>query len=108
MINSRSPAHRDLIAACLDDRILAESDYNNPGSLEEQTWDMVHRIADVKGWTVESEWLEEVPGEEWGVVRRLEHNWAAFSAGGHPKSKSNAPKPSRKERQNLDSPGKLA
>lgn len=62
---------------------------------------MVLRIADVKGWTVESEWLAEVPKEQWGVVRRLEHNWTRFRTGSHPKS---APKPSRKARQNMDSP----
>lgn len=88
VINTRSPGHRDLIAACPDDRILAESDYNNLSSLAGQTWDMIMRVALVKGWTIESEWAEDVPIEQWGVVRKLEQNWASFRAGSHRKRKN--------------------
>ena len=97
MINSRSPGHRDFIAACPDDRILVESDYNDPACVTGQTWDMVLRVADVKGWSVESEWTDELPRVQWGVVRRLEHNWTLFEAGGHTKTKKQQRRPTRIE-----------
>ncbi|KAH8099826.1 TatD DNase family Scn1 [Cristinia sonorae] len=85
VINSRSPAHKSLIAACSPSRILAESDYNDIRRCTSQTWDMVKAIADIKRWTVEETW-EDTPPEnkdEWGVVRRLEENWNVFQKGGH-------------------------
>lgn len=79
MINSRSPAYKALISATPADRILVESDYNDPAQLAKQTWQMVLTIAEVKGWSVEKDWTDEVPSEERGVVKRLEENWVAFS-----------------------------
>jgi hypothetical protein len=45
---------------------------------------MIQTIAEVKGWTVEEDWVEELREEDWGVVQRLEENWKAFKAGNHP------------------------
>lgn len=83
VINSRSSAHRSLIAACSPDRILAESDYNDPSYCTGQTWKMIQTIADVKGWTVEDRWDDNATSDSWGVVRRLENNWKTFQKGGH-------------------------
>ena len=84
-INSRSPGHRELITACSSERILAESDYHDISYSTGQTWQMLRAIAEVKGWRVETEWHELSPASEndWGVVRRLEHNWEVFQKGGH-------------------------
>jgi len=85
-INSRSPNHRALIAACSPSRILVESDYHDIDHCAQRTWEMVLTIAEVKGWRVEESWdYDENGGEEdtWGVVRRLEKNWIAFKRGGH-------------------------
>ncbi|KAI0348301.1 TatD DNase family Scn1 [Trametopsis cervina] len=90
-INERSPGHRDLIAACPDDRILAESDYPVISRSTPQTWNMILRIAEVKGWNVEQEWVDDTPEENWGTVRKLERNWILFEKGRHtlpPKKKS--------------------
>jgi len=86
VINSRTPMHKSLIATCPDNKILAESDYNNIRSLPFQTWSMLRTIAEVKGWTLEEDWLygeNDTDGEKWGTVRRLEENWKAFQRGGH-------------------------
>ncbi|KAG8858856.1 hypothetical protein FRC20_011929 [Serendipita sp. 405] len=46
---------------------------------------MVEKIANLRGWEVETSWEEEAPPlEKWGVVRRLERNWLQFQAGNHP------------------------
>jgi hypothetical protein len=83
VINTRSPAYRNLIATCTDDRILVESDFNDASCSTGQCWDMIQKIADVKGWPVEEEWVDDLASESWGVVRRLEHNWSLFRNGGH-------------------------
>ncbi|KAI0081089.1 Metallo-dependent hydrolase [Panus rudis PR-1116 ss-1] len=86
VINSRSPSHKELIAACAPHRILVESDYNDIRYLTRQTWDMVRTIAEVKGWRIESEWTytdEDVDVEKWGVVKRLEDNWLRFQSANH-------------------------
>lgn len=86
MINSRSPAHRDLIAACAPHRILAESDYHAIRYLPQQTWDMVRTIAEVKKWRIEDEWTytdQDTNVEQWGVVKRLEENWKRFQIADH-------------------------
>ncbi|KAI0964243.1 hypothetical protein AcW1_001106 [Taiwanofungus camphoratus] len=85
-INARSPAHRALIAACAPERILVESDFHDVRYAAPYTWDMLHTVAEVKGWRVESSGEEvEASAEsaEWGAVRRLEENWKAFERGGH-------------------------
>ncbi|GLB35823.1 putative DNase family Scn1 [Lyophyllum shimeji] len=81
VINSRSPNHRALIAACSPDRLLVESDYNNVDRCAEQTWDMIKTVADVRGWPLETEWIDGLEEKDWGTVRRLEKNWHAFKAG---------------------------
>ncbi len=84
VINSRSPNRlQALIEACDPTRILVESDYNDVDMCTQQTWDMVLTVADVKGWTVETEWNGERDITEWGAVRRLEDNWLRFKAGTH-------------------------
>ncbi|CAL1694536.1 unnamed protein product [Somion occarium] len=86
VINSRSPAHRDLIAACAPHRILAESDYHAIRYLPQQTWDMVRTIAEVKKWRIEDEWTytdQDTNVEQWGVVKRLEENWKRFQIADH-------------------------
>jgi hypothetical protein len=87
-INGRSPSQlKSLVAACADDRILAESDIDDVNHCTQRTWDIMLIIADVKGWAVENEWdtswsdsIEaERTGATWGVVRRLKANWRTFS-----------------------------
>ncbi|KAG8816406.1 hypothetical protein FRC19_000388, partial [Serendipita sp. 401] len=85
VINSRSENHVHLIKGCAEDRLLAESDYDNIQHSVSQTWKMVETIANLRGWEVETSWEEEAPPlEKWGVVRRLERNWLRFQAGNHP------------------------
>lgn len=98
VINSRSPNHKALIAACAPDRILVESDYNTVDRCTEMTWDMVQTVAEVKGWRVEHSWdYGEDDGEAtWGVVKRLEENWKVFKKGGHT---STGKKPQGKNRK---------
>ncbi|KIJ66209.1 hypothetical protein HYDPIDRAFT_166516 [Hydnomerulius pinastri MD-312] len=83
VINSRSPNHRALIVACSPRRILVESDYHPVEECTARTWDMLLTVAEVKGWSVESTWVDEVDEEDWGVVRRLENNWKEFQNGNH-------------------------
>jgi hypothetical protein len=81
VINGRSNNLNALIAACSPDRILIESDLNDIDMCTERCIEMLNIVARVKGWQVEEEWLDEVPKDEWGVVRRLEANWKAFKDG---------------------------
>ncbi|TCD64062.1 hypothetical protein EIP91_004570 [Steccherinum ochraceum] len=97
-INSRSPAHKTLVAACSPTRILVESDFNDIRPCAMRTWDMLCTVAEVKGWSVEEQWDDEAPDdrETWGAVRRLEENWKRFEKGGHlPAGK----KPSKRQMQ---------
>ncbi|KAF8971729.1 TatD DNase family Scn1 [Flammula alnicola] len=87
VINHKHGNHRALIAACSPNRILVESDYNDIDMCMSQTWDMVKIVADVKGWPIETEWIDDThleSEEKWGVVRRLERNWLRFKNGHHP------------------------
>ncbi|PSR71090.1 hypothetical protein PHLCEN_2v13059 [Hermanssonia centrifuga] len=100
VINSRSPAHRGLIAACSPNRILVESDYNDAIHVTGQTWDMLQTIAEVKGWTVEESWVLEQDAAKWGAVRRLEENWKVFQAGRHqPQKRKDRRKPPLEDRE---------
>ncbi|EGO00869.1 hypothetical protein SERLA73DRAFT_87191 [Serpula lacrymans var. lacrymans S7.3] len=90
-INSRSPNHRALLAACSPSRILAESDFHQIDQCAQRAWDMVVTIAEVKGWQVETTWEEDLDENHWGVVRHLEENWKTFQKGNH----ATAPKKSR-------------
>ncbi|KAG1773005.1 hypothetical protein EDD22DRAFT_308366 [Suillus occidentalis] len=83
VINSRSPNHRALIAACSPRRILVESDCHKIEDCAQRTWDMVLIVAEVKGWPVESSWEEVVDESQQGVVRHLENNWKEFVQGNH-------------------------
>lgn len=44
---------------------------------------MVRTIAEVRGWNVEERWEDQLDESQWGVVRRLEHNFQVFMKGGH-------------------------
>ncbi|KAL5495101.1 SCN1 [Sanghuangporus weigelae] len=95
-INGRSPNHRRLIASASPDRLLAESDIHDLIQCTERTWDMVLNIAEVKGWNVEEQWEDTLDETEWGVVRRLEHNFQRFMKGGHkPKENNRSGRPRR-------------
>ncbi|KAL0576710.1 Cut9-interacting protein scn1 [Marasmius crinis-equi] len=83
VINSRSPNHIALIEACTADRILVESDFNDVSMCTERTWEMLKIVADVKGWTLETEWSDDVDESDWGAVHKLERNWKAFQTGNH-------------------------
>lgn len=83
VINARSRSYKDLIAACNPDRILAESDYHDVNESTERTWEMYTIIAEVKGWPVEDRWDPAATEDGWGVIRKLEENWMAFSRGNH-------------------------
>lgn len=87
VINSRSPNHRALIAACSPNRILVESDYNDVDECTENTWNMVLTVAEVKGWHVEDDWVDDLEEGKWGTVRRLEQNWKTFQEGNHQTAK---------------------
>ncbi|KAI6161470.1 hypothetical protein EDD17DRAFT_1697901 [Pisolithus thermaeus] len=88
-INGRSPSHRSLIAACSSRRILVESDYHAIEECTKRTWDMVLTVAEVKGWSVETTWVDDDIGEEeWGVVRHLKNNWDEFQLGNHTSQRS--------------------
>ncbi|EAU92538.1 TatD DNase family Scn1 [Coprinopsis cinerea okayama7 len=89
VINGRHSNCRKLLQVCSDDRILSESDFNDVRHVTDQTVEIIQLIAEVKGWSIEQEWDENVPWEERGVVRRLKDNWERFKKGGHrvPESK---------------------
>ncbi|TFK77437.1 Metallo-dependent hydrolase [Pluteus cervinus] len=82
-INGRSPNHRALIAACASNRLLVESDYPDVDLCTERTWDMIRTVADIKGWSVEETWADEIEPDKWGAVRRIEANWITFSGVSH-------------------------
>jgi hypothetical protein len=94
VINNRHAKHRALIAECSPNRLLVESDYNDIDMCTRQTWDMIRIIAEVKGWDIETEWVDILEEKKWGVVRRLEQNWWRFERGHHPMPKT---RKSRKE-----------
>lgn len=83
VINGRSSNHRALIQACSPHRILVESDYHPVEHCAERTWEMVLVVAEIKGWTVETTWIQDLRVEDWGAVRRLERNWQEFREGNH-------------------------
>jgi len=83
VINARSPAHKDLIATCDPKRILAESDYNDIKLSTPKTCEMIRVIGEIKGWPVETEWVQDLAEDQWGVVRKLEENWMDFAKGNH-------------------------
>jgi len=66
-----------------------------------QTWDMIKIVAEVKGWPIETEWIDDdqLEEEKWGVVRRLEKNWLKFKHGHH----TGPQKKSKKQRDLCDS-----
>ena len=84
--HGRSPNHLKLIETASPGRLLVESDIHEIGQVAERTWDMVLTVANVKGWTVEERWDDEVEEGQWGVVRRLERNFETFMNGGHSSS----------------------
>ena len=85
VINGRSSSHRTLIEACSPGRILVESDYHPVEQCAERTWEMVLTVAEIKGWSVETTWIEDLRAEDWGAVRRLKRNWQEFQKGNHVK-----------------------
>ena len=89
VINQRQANHRALIAECSPNRLLVESDYNDIDMCTSQTWDMIRIIAEVKGWDIETEWMDELEEDKWGVIRRLEQNWLRFKQGHHPMPRKN-------------------
>ncbi|KAL4246331.1 Metallo-dependent Hydrolase/TatD-type [Abortiporus biennis] len=95
-INSRSPAHRNLISACSPHRILVESDFHDVRYSTQQTWEMLRIIAEVHRWKIEDNWMyshdDADREDDWGAVRRLEENWKRFQQGGHNRSEFVKPK----------------
>lgn len=83
VINGRSSNLRALIEACSPSRILVESDYHPVEQCAERTWEMVLTVAEIKGWAVETTWIEDLRVEDWGIVRRLKRNWQEFQKGNH-------------------------
>lgn len=92
VINGRSDNHKALIASCPSNRLLAESDYNNIERSAEQTWEIAKTIAEIKGWSVEQGWNEDILEVEWGIVRHLEENWKLFEKGKHQIAQKRSPK----------------
>ncbi|GJJ13230.1 hypothetical protein Clacol_007481 [Clathrus columnatus] len=86
-INGRSPVHRTLIQSCDPKRILAESDFHDIHECSPRVIDMIHIIAEIRGWYIEMHWDDSCPEDEWGVVRHLEENWKAFFRGSHFKAR---------------------
>lgn len=83
IINQKQANHRPLIAECSPNRLLVESDHDDIDMCTSQTWNMIRIIAKVKSWDVETEWVDELEEDQWGVVRRLEQNWLRFKQGHH-------------------------
>ncbi|CAK5280323.1 unnamed protein product [Mycena citricolor] len=77
-INGRSKNLKALIAACDPRRLLIESDYPVIDGNLARCVEILDLVAETKGWTKETEWLDEVEESHWGVVRRLEANWNVF------------------------------
>ena len=77
-INERSPNHRALITVCANDRLLVESDYPDLNECAGRTWDMVIIVAEIKGWRIEEDWIDDLEMEKWGAIRKLEANWRGF------------------------------
>ncbi|KAF8634941.1 hypothetical protein AX15_000672 [Amanita polypyramis BW_CC] len=84
VINGRNSGLRRLIATCASDRILAESDYDNAEMTTQMTWEMLSIIAEVRGWQLEQDWVQDQEMGKVGVVRQLEANWKRFKEGNHP------------------------
>jgi hypothetical protein len=89
-INGRSSNYKSLIAVCANDRILAESDYDDILMSTQQTWNIVKSIAEVKNWKVETTWVEDLEEKDWGVVHHLKRNWERFREGNHVPSRRKA------------------
>ncbi|KAF6766704.1 TatD DNase family Scn1 [Ephemerocybe angulata] len=102
VINHKHSSLTRLIDMCSPDRILAESDYNNVEMCTPQVLQIIELIAEVKGWRIEEEWVEELEEAKWGAVRRLAENWKRFKKGGHPPPTRTLSKRARKK-QLLDS-----
>jgi hypothetical protein len=89
IINQKQANLRPLIAECSPNRLLVESDHDDIDMCTSQTWNMIRIIAEVKGWDIETEWVDELEEDKWGVVRRLEQNWLRFKQGHHPLPRKN-------------------
>ncbi|KAJ3517866.1 hypothetical protein NLJ89_g228 [Agrocybe chaxingu] len=104
VINHKHANLRELIASCGADRILVESDFNDINMCTSWTWVMVRIISEVRGWPIETEWIEDdasLEEKDWGVVRRLWKNWLRFKNGNHPTKE----KAKRNKRRDYDSEG---
>ncbi|KAJ7193330.1 TatD DNase family Scn1 [Mycena pura] len=84
-INGRSNNLNALIAVCAPDRILIESDTDSINKCTERCLEILHIVAQVKGWPIEDDWMDELEEAERGAVRRLEANWKTFIGVGGPK-----------------------
>jgi len=82
-INGRSSNHKKLITAASPDRLLVESDYHDIRYSTPYTIKILRTVAELKGWEIEEEWIENLAESEWGAVRKLEANWNAFTAARH-------------------------
>ncbi|CAA7264834.1 unnamed protein product [Cyclocybe aegerita] len=104
VINYKHANLRELIASCDADRILVESDFNDINMCTSWTWDMVRIISEVRGWPIETEWIEDdasLEEKDWGVIRRLWKNWLRFKNGNHPTKQ----KAKRNKRRDYNSEG---
>jgi len=104
VINEKHSSYKALIAACSDDRILVESDYNDINMSTSQTWEMLENVAEIKKWHIESIWIDTLDEKEWGAVRRLEQNWFKFRNGNHPPPTSGKSAKDRKKPDRYHSP----
>ncbi|KAF9454177.1 Metallo-dependent hydrolase [Macrolepiota fuliginosa MF-IS2] len=106
VINEKHPGYKALIAACSDDRILVESDYNDIRMSTSQTWGMLEHVAEIKKWEIETTWVDFLDEENWGAVRRLEQNWFKFRGGNHtpPTSKKSTKRRKKVEQYRSPSP----
>jgi hypothetical protein len=103
-INARSDNHILLIQNCAEERLLAESDWNQVCYCTPQTWKILEIIANLRGWPLETSWDTDAPSEEqWGVVRRLERNWKRFEMGNHPEVLLPKSRRLRKQHENYPS-----
>lgn len=83
VINHKHSNLKKLIATCSPTRLLTESDYNNVDMCTPQVLQILELMAEVKGWRIEDEWVEDLEEAEWGAVRRLAENWKTFKRGDH-------------------------
>jgi Tat protein secretion system quality control protein TatD with DNase activity len=84
LVNKRTKTYKELLQCCDANRLLVESDMNQVDQCISLTCEMLREIATVRGWAVETEWVEEPqPWAQAKAVLKLEKNFNLFLKGNH-------------------------